>query len=281
MRRAAAVLGAWLMIGAAGCDWSGSSDAPQGSAAPVVPVSQQNLSAAATPSGRSLVQMAQAGAGGGASLSDPGRSFFDGDTRGSSFGFGGAVPVSRPSYYSGPYTRGIIPVSDLTVSPPPSPAVASSPQTQGLLMRAAQAVGGDVRVAAAIVSAAVRRGIDPILALAVGTQESGLHNGLRSSAGALGAMQVMPGTACGLGVCNAQAVRYDVTTNAALGTSYLSQMLQRQNGNVALAVASYNAGPGAVHGGIPNNGQTPDYVRKVLGYYQRFYNAVFSGGVSI
>lgn len=82
-----------------------------------------------------------------------------------------------------------------------------------------------------------------------------------STAGAAGLGQLMPGTARALGITN----RYDPGTNILGAARYLRQMLDRF-GLVHLAVAAYNAGPGAVEraGGIPINGETPNYVRDVL-----------------
>ena len=82
-----------------------------------------------------------------------------------------------------------------------------------------------------------------------------------SSAGAAGLGQLMPGTAKDLGVRN----RFDPQSNIQGAASYLRQMLDRF-GVVHLAVAAYNAGPGAVSrlGRIPLNGETPEYVRNVL-----------------
>lgn len=82
-----------------------------------------------------------------------------------------------------------------------------------------------------------------------------------SSAGAAGLGQLMPGTAKDLGVRN----RFDPQSNIQGAASYLRQMLNRF-GVVHLAVAAYNAGPGAVSrlGRIPLNGETPEYVRNVL-----------------
>lgn len=82
-----------------------------------------------------------------------------------------------------------------------------------------------------------------------------------SKAGAAGLGQLMPGTARELGVIN----RFDPLENLSGAARYLRQMLDRF-GVVHLALAAYNAGPGAVERarGIPRNGETPSYVREVL-----------------
>ena len=82
-----------------------------------------------------------------------------------------------------------------------------------------------------------------------------------SKAGAAGLGQLMPGTAKELGVAN----RFDPLANLSGAARYLRQMLDRF-GVVHLALAAYNAGPGAVERakGIPRNGETPGYVRNVL-----------------
>lgn len=82
-----------------------------------------------------------------------------------------------------------------------------------------------------------------------------------SRAGAAGLGQLMPGTAKELGVAD----RFDPLANLAGAARYLRQMLDRF-GTVHMALAAYNAGPGAVEraGGIPLNGETPAYVRDVL-----------------
>lgn len=85
-----------------------------------------------------------------------------------------------------------------------------------------------------------------------------------SGAGAAGLGQLMPGTARELGVFN----RFDPRANLRAAARYLRQMLDKF-GMVHLAVAAYNAGPGAVEraGGIPLNGETPSYVRNVLEFW--------------
>lgn len=86
-----------------------------------------------------------------------------------------------------------------------------------------------------------------------------------SKAGAVGLGQLMPRTAQSVKVRN----RYDPTTNVGGAALYLRQLLD-QLGMVHLAVAAYNAGPKAVlrAGGIPRNGETPEYVRQVLRYWR-------------
>ena len=95
-------------------------------------------------------------------------------------------------------------------------------------------------------------------------QESGMNVHAVSGAGAMGLMQLMPGTAQAMGVSNP----FDPQQNVMGGTKYLSQLLTRFGGDQALALAAYNAGPAAVekYGGIPPYAQTQDYVHKVLSY---------------
>ncbi|MGH3442105.1 MAG: lytic transglycosylase domain-containing protein, partial [Nitriliruptorales bacterium] len=98
-----------------------------------------------------------------------------------------------------------------------------------------------------------------LLAAVVWT-ESSFHEGAVSSAGAVGLAQLMPATARGLGVDP-----HDPAQNLAGGARYLSFQL-RTFGSTDLALAAYNAGPGAVRraGGIPNVLQTQLYVLIVL-----------------
>jgi soluble lytic murein transglycosylase-like protein len=106
-------------------------------------------------------------------------------------------------------------------------------------------------------------GVSADLIRAVIMQESGGDPGAVSNKGAKGLMQLTDPTAADLGVTDP----FDPVQNIFGGTRFLARMLKTFEGNLSLALASYNAGPGAVekHGGIPPYEETRNYVKGVLG----------------
>ena len=126
---------------------------------------------------------------------------------------------------------------------------------------------------AQINAAAASNGIDPALLKGLVSQESGFNPSARSGAGAVGLTQLMPATASALGVTNP----LDPAQSLQGGAKYLREQLDRFGGDETLALAAYNAGPGAVqkYGGVPPYAETQNYVTSVMGKA-----AAFRGGTA-
>lgn len=113
---------------------------------------------------------------------------------------------------------------------------------------------------------APRFDVDYRLALAIARAESNFDPKAVSPKNAQGLMQLIPDTAARFGVRNA----FDPEQNVRGGLAYLRWLLERFNGDVALASAAYNAGEGAVdrHGGVPPYRETQQYVQRILHFYR-------------
>jgi soluble lytic murein transglycosylase-like protein len=121
----------------------------------------------------------------------------------------------------------------------------------------------------ALVSGASQaNGVPAGLVRAVLMAESAGNPSAISTAGAQGLMQLMPGTSASCGIANP----FDAMENVQCGTGYLRSLLHRYHNNVTLAVAAYNAGPGAVdrYHGVPPYPETRAYVVRVLNAYRSY-----------
>jgi soluble lytic murein transglycosylase-like protein len=140
----------------------------------------------------------------------------------------------------------------------------STPTAYASSFQPALAEGQSSAFETQINQAAQRYGLDPAVLHGLIQQESGFDPSARSSAGAAGLTQLMPGTASSMGVVDPM----NPTESIEGGARYLSGLMSRFGGNTTEALAAYNAGPGAVEqfGGVPPYSETQTYVAKVLGY---------------
>jgi len=153
-----------------------------------------------------------------------------------------------------------------------APVVSANQQEE--LIPADIPTSGDISLDHIIFKIGKEQGVDPRFIHAVIWQESKYQQRARSHAGAQGLMQLMPATAKRFGCNNAD----DPEDNILAGTKYLGWLLKRFDGNVALALAGYNAGEGAVdkHNGIPPFNETQNYVRIISERYGKTFHPVLS-----
>jgi cell wall-associated NlpC family hydrolase len=160
----------------------------------------------------------------------------------------GSGASTLPDLVPGTTTPAVAPT---TATPTSSAAVSSNTQYDSLIQQAAR-----------------DQGVDPALLKGLVQAESGFDPASVSSVGAQGLTQLMPDTARGLGVSNP----FDPLQNLEGGARFLAGALKRFGGNEQLALAAYNAGPGAVerYGGIPPYAETQAYVPRVLDYANQY-----------
>jgi hypothetical protein len=152
---------------------------------------------------------------------------------------------------------------DRIVALPSLPSVARSGTSESVSAVSANGGAGSEEL---LMRAAISEGLEPDFVRSVAMVESGLRQNSLSPKGAIGLMQLMPGTAGQLGVDPKLADQ-----NAAGGAAFLRQLLLKYKGDSALALAAYNAGPKAVdkYKGVPPYVETHRYIVKVLREYQR------------
>ncbi len=124
-----------------------------------------------------------------------------------------------------------------------------------------------------------RYGVPPALVAAVMHAESGFNSNARSTAGAMGLMQLMPGTAAGLGVTDP----WDPAQNTDAGARLLRDLLDNYDGDLRRAIQAYNAGRGAVDrfdGDVPYE-ETRRFLARVLGLYEQYQHTWVSPEVTV
>lgn len=130
-----------------------------------------------------------------------------------------------------------------------------------------------IAVAETIVSEAKRNDLDPGLVLAVIEVESGYYNLAVSHVGAMGLMQLMPATGHELARKHGVAWSgveslFDPIVNVKLGTAYLRELSDRFDGDVQIALAAYNWGPGRINGFLRRGSPVPtEYIQRVMRSY--------------
>ena len=158
------------------------------------------------------------------------------------------------------------PVSPRPASPPDAAKARASVAVDAVA--APTGAVGSIPFQNEIAAAAAKYGVDPALLAGVVKQESNFNPNAQSGVGAKGLTQLMDSTARGLGVTNS----FDPAQSLDGGAKFLGGLLKQFHGDQSLALAAYNAGPGAVqkYGGIPPYQETQRYVPLVLGYATQF-----------
>jgi soluble lytic murein transglycosylase-like protein len=158
-------------------------------------------------------------------------------------------------------------------APPPPPAPAEQPKVAA---NATLSPGDQPLTPRELVTqAAEKAGLPPALVHSVAKAESGYQPHAVSNKGAIGIMQLMPGTAAQL-----HADPNDPKQNVEAGAMYLRELLVKYDGTVSKALAAYNAGPGAVdkYHGVPPYRETINYVNRVITQYEKTQASTSNSG---
>jgi soluble lytic murein transglycosylase-like protein len=137
-----------------------------------------------------------------------------------------------------------------------------------LLVMAAAPEPFETQIAAAVEDAKQVWPVPAELVRAVIRQESAFDPKAKSKAGAIGLMQLMPGNAAKLGFTEAEL--WVPAKNVMAGTRFLAVLLKHYDGDLISALVAYNAHPMKSGAPIPRNGETPEYVARVLRYYAAY-----------
>jgi soluble lytic murein transglycosylase-like protein len=165
----------------------------------------------------------------------------------------GLIEVPAASVASYEVEEYVPPAPELPAAPAPAPIAPKSPSKT-------------IDPRTLVREAAVRNSLPPAFVASVAKIESAMKQNAVSPKGAIGVMQLMPGTAKAL-----SADPHDTEQNIDAGTRLLRDLLIKYDGDVVKALAAYNAGPGAVdkYNGLPPYRETQDYVNKVIKDYQK------------
>jgi soluble lytic murein transglycosylase-like protein len=160
-----------------------------------------------------------------------------------------------------------LPVDEIqryTSQPDPAPSAPGETSSANTAMEPANAIKSTDQI---VHEASEKQGVDSDFINSVIRQESAGNSHAVSPAGARGLMQLMPGTAQGLGVKDS----FSPEENVHGGARYLRELLERYNGDAVKALAAYNAGPGAVdrYRGVPPYRETRLYVQRIVRDYNR------------
>lgn len=182
----------------------------------------------------------------------------------------GGARTRGASSTTAPSIRGDRLDTRLAPVPHPRPALVPSRTPSKMTLRV-QAL------ADAMSRAAVRYRLDPLLLHAIASVESKHDASARSSAGAIGVMQVMPDTARRFGVREPERDLHDPAINIDVGAAYLGDLRSQYANNLELMLAAYNAGEGAVERygyRVPPYAETQNYVKRVLNMYDELHRRI-------